>query len=118
MPATVELDDAEKAALIAELKRTIAADPFPLSRARSPPSWGRSAAKSRRPDRERHIAEFIALHSAGAEPQADGVEPGGGKRVCRGDGISDGKDQPVGRDSATSYGQLQGAAGASYRTSI
>jgi hypothetical protein len=31
MPATVELDDAEKAALIAELKRTIAADPFPLS---------------------------------------------------------------------------------------
>jgi hypothetical protein len=31
MPATPELDEAEKAALIAELKRIIAADPFPLS---------------------------------------------------------------------------------------
>jgi hypothetical protein len=31
MPATPELDDTEKAALIAELKRIIAADPLPLS---------------------------------------------------------------------------------------
>jgi hypothetical protein len=31
MPATPELDDAEKAALIAELRRIISADPFPLS---------------------------------------------------------------------------------------
>jgi hypothetical protein len=31
MSTTPELDDAEKAALAAELKRTIAADPFPMS---------------------------------------------------------------------------------------
>jgi hypothetical protein len=31
MPTPVELDDADKAALIAEVKRTIAADPFPMS---------------------------------------------------------------------------------------
>ena len=31
MPDAFDLDDAEKAALIAEVKRIIAADPFPLS---------------------------------------------------------------------------------------
>ena len=31
MPTAIELDDDEKAALIAELKRIIAADPFPMS---------------------------------------------------------------------------------------
>jgi hypothetical protein len=31
MPAAVELDDADRAALIALLKQMIAADPFPLS---------------------------------------------------------------------------------------
>jgi hypothetical protein len=31
VPTTLELDDAEKAALIALLKQTIAVDPFPLS---------------------------------------------------------------------------------------
>ena len=31
MPAAPELDDAERVALAAELRRVIAADPFPLS---------------------------------------------------------------------------------------
>jgi hypothetical protein len=31
MPAAIELDDAEKAALVELLKQAIAADPFPLS---------------------------------------------------------------------------------------
>jgi tellurite resistance protein len=31
VPATLELDDAEKTALIALLKQTIAVDPFPMS---------------------------------------------------------------------------------------
>jgi hypothetical protein len=31
MPATPELDEAERAALAAELRQVIAADPFPLS---------------------------------------------------------------------------------------
>ena len=31
MPATIELDDADKAALVALLKQAIAADPFPMS---------------------------------------------------------------------------------------
>jgi hypothetical protein len=45
MPATPELDDTEKAALIAELKQTIATDPFPRSprvrtlRAIPSPNW-------------------------------------------------------------------------------
>jgi hypothetical protein len=30
------------------------------------------------------------------EPQADGVELGGGERICPGNGVSDGEHQPVG----------------------
>jgi hypothetical protein len=60
MPATPELDDTEKAALIAELKQTIATDPFPRSprvrtlRAIPSPNWNHRRHAHRRYPAAKH----------------------------------------------------------------